>query len=96
MVLAPKKSVAIQARRWSSGDVAHISRWSGAGVTTSSVGQASLVVVPVPSAGQVDVGAQSTPLEVTKESATEVVRLPTMDRSELSTALVVLTLVGAM
>ena len=51
MALAPKKSVALQVRRRSSVDIAHVSGGGSADVTALSVNQASLAVTPVPSAG---------------------------------------------
>ena len=95
MALAPKKSIAIQVRLWSSADIAPILGGSGAGVTTSSVGQALPMVAPVPSVGQADAGARRMPSEVAEELAREVMPLLTMGRSELPTTLVVPTLAGA-
>ena len=51
MVLAPKKSVALQAERVSSPDVASVLGRSGADVAASSAGQAPPAVVPMPLVG---------------------------------------------
>ena len=67
MAPATKKSVAIQARRRPSPDVALISGGSGAGVIASSASQAPPMVVPMPSVEQADVGAQGAPSEVVEQ-----------------------------
>ena len=51
LALAPKKSVALQARRGPSPDVAPISDKRGAGVTALLADQAPPIVVPMPSVG---------------------------------------------
>ena len=94
LALAPKKSVAIQARRGPSPDVAPVSGESGAGVVASSTGQASPAVVPVPSVGQVVGKAEGVPSEVDEQPAMEAIPLPTSERAELPAALVVSTTVG--
>ena len=82
MALAPKKSVTIQAGRRLLPGVAPILRESGAGVTASSAGQAPPVVVPVPSSGHADAGAEGAPSKVSEQSAMEVILLPTLGQTE--------------
>ena len=94
MALAPKKSVAIQARRRPLANITPISGRSGASVTASLAGQASSMVAPMPSMGQADVGAQRTPSEVAKEPVRDAVPLPMMGRTELPTTLVAPTPAG--
>ena len=94
MALAPKKSVAIQARHRPSPDIALSSGRSGAGITASSAGQVPPAVVPVPSAGQTVARAEGTPSEVAEQLVTEAIPLPTSKRIELPLTLVVPTAVG--
>ena len=51
-------------------------------------------MVFVPSAGQVNAGAEGTPSEVVEQPAMEVIPLPTWERMELSLALCGTDLVG--
>jgi len=95
LVLAPKKSVALQEGRQSSIGIMPISGVSGAGVTTSSAGQALPTVTPMPSVGQAGVGAQGTPSDVAKQPVMEAIPLPMMGRTELPFMLVALATVGA-
>ena len=90
-MLALKKSIALQARRQPSASVAPISGGSNASVTTSLAGQTPPMVAPMPLAGWVDMGAQGMPSEVTEQSVMAVIPLPTMGRTGLPTALVMLT-----
>ena len=94
IALAPKKTIALQARRGSPPDVAPISGKSGAGVTASSAGLVPPTVVPVPSVGQTVIGAEGTPSEVTEKPTTEVIPLPTSERTEPPLTLVGPTTVG--
>ena len=64
LALALKKSIALQLGRWPSAGVTPILDQSGASVTVSPTGQASPMVVPVPSVGWVDAGIQGPPSEV--------------------------------
>ena len=91
LAVAPKKSVAIQARRGPSPDVVPISGRSGADVAASSVGQAP----PVPSAGQADAGAKGAPSEVAEQTVAEVIPLPMSELTELPLAFVAPSVVGA-
>ena len=94
LALAPKKSVALQARLESSPDIAPVSSESGASVTASSTGQASPVVVPMPSAGQAVGEAEGEPSEIAEHLALEAISLPTLGRSELPATLIVSTTAG--
>ena len=94
MAVAPKNSIAIQARWGPLPDVAPISSRSGADVVASSAGQATPMVAPVPSVGQADAGAEGAPSEVAEQPATKVIPLPTSERMELPLALVVPSVVG--
>ena len=96
MALAPKKSVAIQVTRRPSPDVALALGRSGAGVTASSAGQAPPVVVFVPSTRQIATRAEGMPSEVTEQTATKAIPLPTSERMELPLALMASTAVGVM
>ncbi|XP_066347672.1 uncharacterized protein [Miscanthus floridulus] len=91
LTLAPKKSVALQARRQPSAGVAPVSGGSGDSVTVSPVGQALPTVVPVPSAGRADAGAQGTPSGVAEQPA---IPLPTTRRTGLPTVAGATQLVG--
>ena len=82
MVLVPKKSIAIQARK-------------GPSVTASLADQAPPVVAPVPSVGQTDARAEGAPLAVAEQPAMEVIPLPTLGRTELPLVLVAPFVVGA-
>lgn len=95
MVLAPKKSVTIQAGWRLLPGVTPVSRESGAGVTSSSAGQAPPVVVPVPSSGHVDAEAEGAPSKVAEQLAMEVIPLPTLGQTELPLVTVASTVVGA-
>ena len=88
MALAPKKSIALQAERVPSPNVAPILGRSGVDVAASSAGQASPAVAPVPSVGQAGTGAKEAPLGVAEQMTTEVTPPPTLGRTELLSALV--------
>jgi len=77
LALVPKKSVALQARRQPSPNVALILGGSRAEVTASLVGEAPLMVAPMPSVGQAGTKPEGTPLEVVEVLAMEVIPLPT-------------------
>ena len=94
MALAPKKSVALQARRASSLDIAPVSGKSGANVAASLAGQASPAVAPVPLAGQADTEADGAPSGVTEQTAAEVISTPMSERTELPLTLVAPSVVG--
>ena len=79
LALAPKKSVALQAMRGLSPDVAPVLGESGAGIIASSADQAPPAAVLVPSAGQA------------VDEATDAISLSTSERAELSATLVVST-----
>ena len=96
LVLALKKSVALQLRRQLLAGVTLILGGSSTSVTTSSASQMLPTVALVPSVGQADMGAQRAPSEVTEERAMVVILLPTIGQIGLLTMLVVLTMVGAM
>ena len=53
------------------------------------------MVVPVPSAGWVDTGAQRAPSKITEQPVMAVIPLPTIGRTGLPTTLVALTMAGA-
>ena len=95
MALAPKKSVALQAGRAPSPDVAPVSGRSGADVATSSAGQAPPAVAPVPFVGQAGTRAEEAPSGVAEQTTAEVTLLPTLERTEPPLALVVPFVVGA-
>ena len=86
LALAPKKSVALQARRWLSPDVAPILGESGAGVTALLAGLVPPTVVPMPLVSQVVGKAEGAPSKVAAQPAMEVIPLPTSERAELLTA----------
>ena len=71
-----------------------VSGGRGASATASLAGQALPTVAPVPSVGRVDAGAQEMPSEVAEPSAMEVILLPMMGRTGLSTALMAPTVAG--
>jgi len=99
LALAPKKSVALQARRRPSPDVALVLSGSGAKVTTSLAGEALLMVAPVPSVEQAGARAKGTPLEVTEQTMMEAIPLPTLEwmgQMELPLTLVAPAAVGVM
>ena len=81
LALAPKKSVALQARQ-------------GLSATAPSAGQAPPVVVPVPSAGQADAGAEGAPSEVAEQPTSEAILLPMSEQAELPHALMTPSVVG--
>ena len=95
MALAPKKSVALQAGRTPSPDVAPVSGRSGADVAASSAGQALPMVAPVPLVGQADAGAKGAPLGVIEQTTAEVILPPMLERIELPLVLMAPSLVGA-
>ena len=95
LVLAPKKSVALQAGHAPSPNVAPVSGRSGADVAASLVGQVPPAVAPMPSAGQADARAEEAPSGVIEQTAMEVILPPTLERTELSLTLVVPFVVGA-
>ena len=76
-------------------DVAPISGKSGANIAALLAGQAPSVVVPMPLVGQVDAGAIGAPLEVAEQPVTEVILLPTSERTELPLVPAAPTVVGA-
>ena len=88
LALAPKKSVALQARRQLSADVAPILGGSGASVTVLLTGQVSPMVAPVPSMGRANVGVQGLPLVVAKRPVIAAIPLPTVGWTGLPTTLV--------
>ena len=96
MVLAPKKSIALQVRRQPSVDVAPVLGGSGAGATASPAGHVPPTVAPVPSVGQAGARAQGVPSEVAKQPAMEVIPLPMTGRTELPNVLVASTAMGVM
>ena len=77
MAVAPKKSVAIQARRGPSPNVAPVLGRSGADVAASSASQAPPAVAPMPSEDQADAGAKGAPVEFTEQPAMKAIPLPT-------------------
>ena len=95
-MLAPKKSVALQAGRQSSVGIAPILSGSGAGVTASLTGQVLPTMTPVPLTRQVGVGDRGTPSEVAEQPVMEVIPLPTTGLTRLLAMLVVSTVAGAM
>jgi len=68
LALAPKKSVALQARQQPLAGAVPVSGESGASATASSAGQALPTVAPVPSAGRADAAAQGASSEVVVQS----------------------------
>ena len=68
LALAPKKSVALQARQQPLAGAVPVSGESGASATASSAGQALPMVAPVPSAGRADATAQGASSEVVVQS----------------------------
>ena len=64
LALAPKKSVALQARQQPLAGAVPVLGESGASATASSAGQALPTVAPVPSAGRADAAAQGVSSEV--------------------------------
>ena len=95
IALAPKKTVAHQARWGPPPDVAPILGKSGASIIASSAGLAPTMVVPMPSVGQAIGEAEEEPLEVAAQPATEVTPTPTLERAVLSAAPIASTTVGA-
>ena len=95
MALAPKKSVALQARRQPSAGVMPVSCGSDGSVTASLVSQVPPMVAPVPSVGRADKGAQGTPLEVVEQPAMVAIPLPTTGRTGLPAALAMPKMAGA-
>ena len=95
MVLAPKKSVALQAGRAPSPDVAPVSSRSDTDVAVLLAGQALPAVAPMPSAGQAGTKAEEAPSEVAEQTTVEVTPPPTLERMELPPTLVVPSMVGA-
>ena len=87
MALVPKKSVAIQARQQPSAGVAPVLGGSDASVTVSSVGRATPIVAPVPSAGRVGTDVQGAPSEVTEQPVMAAILLPMVGQTGPSTAL---------
>ena len=81
MVLAPKKSDALQERQ-------------GPSIAALSAGQMPPVVAPVPLASQADTGAKGAPSEVTEQPASEVILLSMLKRAELLLMLVASSVVG--
>jgi len=68
LALAPKKSVALQARRQLLAGAMPVSGRSGASATASLARQALPTVAPVPSAGRADAAAQGASSEVVVQS----------------------------
>jgi len=68
LALAPKKSVALQARQQPLAGAVPVLGESGASATASSAGQALPTVAPVPSAGRADAAAQGASSEVVVQS----------------------------
>ena len=95
LALAPKKTVALQARRGPPPDVAPISGESGASVIASLASLAPPAVVPVPSVGQAINETKEVPIEVAAQPTTKVMPLPTLGRAELSVVPVASTTAGA-
>ena len=78
MVLAPKKSVALQVRRQPSAGVMLVLGRSNASVTVLLVGQALPTMAPMPSMGRADAGAQGTPSGAAKKPAMVAIPLSMM------------------
>ena len=95
LVLAPNKSVDLQARWKPSVGGAPVSSKSDAGVTALPHSHALPTVTPMPSVGQAGIGAQGMPLDVIEQPAMEAIPLQTSGRMELPSALVAPTMVGA-
>ena len=95
MVLVPKKSVALQARRRLSVDVAPVLGGGGASATVSPANEAPLTVAPVPLVGQVGAGAEGAPSKVTEQPVMELILLPMSGQMDLLLALVAPTAVSA-
>ena len=68
LALAPKKSVALQARQQPLAGAVPVLGESGASATASSAGQALPTVAPVPSEGRADAAAQGASSEVVVQS----------------------------
>ena len=94
-MLAPKKSVALQAGGISSLDITPILGRSGTDVAASLAGQVPPAVVPAPSVGQAGAGAKEAPSGVAKQTTVEVTPLPTLERTGLLPALVAPSIVCA-
>ena len=94
LALAPKKSVALQARRQPLAGAMPVSGGSGASAIASSAGQALPTVAPVPSAGWAYAGVQGAPSEATEQPTMAAIPLPTTGRMGLPTALVAPTVAG--
>ena len=94
MALAANKSVALQAIRVPSPDVAPISGRSGTDVVASSAGQVLPAVAPVPSVGQAGARAEEAPLGVTEQTMAEETLPPMLEWTELPPTLVAPSMVG--
>ena len=88
LALAPKKSVALQAERVSSPDVAPILGRNGTDVAALSAGLVPPVVAPAPLAGQAGAGVEEAPSGVSEQMTVEVTPPPTLERTELLPMLV--------
>ena len=94
IALAPKKTIALQARWGPPQDVTPTLSKSRAGVIASLAILVLPVVVLVPSAGQAIGKAKEVPSEVAAQPVTKVMPPPTSGRAELSVAPVASTMVG--
>ena len=96
LALAPKKSVALQARRQLLASAMPILGGSGTSATASSAGQTLPVVMPVPSVGWVDAEAQRAPSGVAEQPTMVAILLLTTRQMGLPTALMAPTVAGVM
>ena len=94
LALAPKKTIALQARWGPPPNITPVLGESGADVIASSASLAPPTVVPVPSMGQAVGEAEGAPSEVATQPATEMIPLLTSKQAQLSDAPVVSTTVG--
>ena len=95
LALTPKKSVALQAERVPSPDIAPVSGKSGANVAVLLAGQAPSAVAPMPLVGQAGARAEEAPSGGVEQTTTEVTPLPTLEWTEQPPVLVAPSVVGA-
>ena len=86
---APKKTLALQARRGPPSDVAPVLGESEAGATASPMGLALPVMVPAPSVGRAIGAADGSPSKVAARLAMEVIPPSASEQVELSTTPIV-------